>query len=307
MRIAQIEQIIEIAKTGSINKAAGKLYISQPSLSASLKSLEAELEVALFYRTKKGMVLTPEGQRFLYFAEPIYQQYNLLSSLFEDFRNKDKIVVRIANAYLKSGSKAFVNTVSHFPNEPYRYQYREMAPYEVIEHVAQQLSDIGLIFFSDLQDKRMHQYFQIHNLEYIRIKRAHLNVVCGEHNPLYHSESTTVSSKAIQAFPLINYQSGSQGSELIEQDLLKAVSCSRMVVVNSRATMHELLHKTDAIKIGFEDGFADEVPPQGSHGLRRIQLDSPGFDMEIGLVMRENYHCYETEQYYIDTIKALLS
>ena len=70
-KMIQFQQIIyflKIAELRSINKAAAKLYVSQPSLSQSIKNLEDELNIRLFRRSNKGVVLTEDGKRFLQYA-----------------------------------------------------------------------------------------------------------------------------------------------------------------------------------------------------------------------------------------------
>lgn len=62
MRLEQFEYFIEIANSKSISIAAENLFISQPALSRSIKALEEELGVTLFYRTVDGMRLTKAGQ-----------------------------------------------------------------------------------------------------------------------------------------------------------------------------------------------------------------------------------------------------
>lgn len=71
MRIDQLEQFIEVVKTGSINLAAQSLHLTQQSLSRSMKSLENELSVPLLTRTTKGVSLTPQGKIVLEKAKGI--------------------------------------------------------------------------------------------------------------------------------------------------------------------------------------------------------------------------------------------
>lgn len=59
----------DVAKCGSISRAAQKNYISQPAISKSIKKLEEELEVQLFYRNLNGVELTDRGRELLYFVE----------------------------------------------------------------------------------------------------------------------------------------------------------------------------------------------------------------------------------------------
>ena len=54
MTLQQLNDVIAIAETGSFNRAAERLYISQPSLTSAIKELEKELDVILFNRSGKG-------------------------------------------------------------------------------------------------------------------------------------------------------------------------------------------------------------------------------------------------------------
>lgn len=65
LNIRDIEYILAIAEEGSVTKASQRLYIAQPSLSQTLKKVEAELGVTLFTRVKGRLKLTPEGEFFI--------------------------------------------------------------------------------------------------------------------------------------------------------------------------------------------------------------------------------------------------
>ena len=65
MTIQQIHYAIVISETGSLNKAAEQLYVSQPSLTSALQELEKSLHITIFNRTGKGVTLTNDGREFL--------------------------------------------------------------------------------------------------------------------------------------------------------------------------------------------------------------------------------------------------
>ena len=60
--IAHYESFLAVAECGSISGAAKRLYVTQPAISAEIALLERSLKVRLFFRTNRGVSLTPEGQ-----------------------------------------------------------------------------------------------------------------------------------------------------------------------------------------------------------------------------------------------------
>ena len=71
MELYQLRSFVAIAGAGNLTRAAEKLHLSQPAVSAQIKSLEDELDLVLFARTSAGMELTPAGQRVLADAERV--------------------------------------------------------------------------------------------------------------------------------------------------------------------------------------------------------------------------------------------
>ena len=72
MTLQQIKYALVIAEAGSLNKAAEILYISQPSLSSSIKELEGDTGITIFTRNSRGVIPTPEGEEFLSYARQVY-------------------------------------------------------------------------------------------------------------------------------------------------------------------------------------------------------------------------------------------
>ena len=75
MTLQQLYDVIVISETDSLNKAAEKLFVSQPALTGAVRELEKELSITIFNRTPRGVTLTTEGLRFLPYARQAYAQY----------------------------------------------------------------------------------------------------------------------------------------------------------------------------------------------------------------------------------------
>ena len=64
MTLQQLKYALTIADCGSMNEAAKHLFLSQPSLSETMKELEQEIGMQIFLRSNRGIVITPEGEEF---------------------------------------------------------------------------------------------------------------------------------------------------------------------------------------------------------------------------------------------------
>ena len=84
MQLSQIEAFVEVARGGTLGRAAGALFVSQPALTARLQSLEAELGQPMFVRTGRGMLLTDAGRTFLPYAERALDALRNGAQLVED-------------------------------------------------------------------------------------------------------------------------------------------------------------------------------------------------------------------------------
>jgi len=84
-----------VATCGNITKAAEKLYISQPAVTMSIKKLENELEIKLFVRNKRGVVLTSEGKVLYEYVSKAMENISLAENKIENFKKLETGNIRI--------------------------------------------------------------------------------------------------------------------------------------------------------------------------------------------------------------------
>ena len=88
MELYQLRSFVAIAELGQLTRAAEKLHVSQPAVSAQLKALEDKLGLALFERTATGMVLTTPGARWLKEAEKVLATARELQNVALSFKGE---------------------------------------------------------------------------------------------------------------------------------------------------------------------------------------------------------------------------
>lgn len=121
-----------VAKNGSISKASQVLRISQPAVTYQIKTLEEQLGVTLFTRTKKGVSLTEEGKIFLQFVEKGMEAFTNGENALTNLKNLNYGTIRI-------GASA---TVAKHVLMPYLEKFHQKYPnieIEITNHLTETL------------------------------------------------------------------------------------------------------------------------------------------------------------------------
>src|SRR4051794_36381285 len=93
MNIDHLEAFIYVVHLGSIHKAAEGLYLSQPTVTARIKTLERDLGIELFLRKGRSLTLTEEGKIFVPYAEQIINTYHQGKKLFKKDHKQEEVVI----------------------------------------------------------------------------------------------------------------------------------------------------------------------------------------------------------------------
>jgi DNA-binding transcriptional LysR family regulator len=98
MQLAQVEGFLEVARRQNLSRAAEVLFITQPALTARLRSLEADVGRPLFQRGRRGMALTDAGRAFLPYAERAVRALRDGASIVERLPATEELVLGAAPA-----------------------------------------------------------------------------------------------------------------------------------------------------------------------------------------------------------------
>lgn len=107
MTFAQLQYLLEIHRAGSVSQAAKKLFVSQPSISLTLKALEEELGYPIFLRTRKGLIPTSQGAAVIDHATRICESYRLLTAP----QPQKNTFVRVSSASIPPIQNAFMRLI----------------------------------------------------------------------------------------------------------------------------------------------------------------------------------------------------
>lgn len=238
MTFQQIHYVIQIAETGSLNQAAKKLFVSQPALTGALQSLEEELGISIFQRSRQGMTLTNEGEDFLMYARQLDQQYELLLDRYrEGAQRRQKFGVSCQ--HYTFAVRAFSDMVREFDALNFDFAIRETRTREVILDVGQSRSEIGILYLSDFNRKILQKLLHEEDLEFHPLVEAEANVYLSEKHPLAGEPS--VSFSQLKDYPCLSFEQDQQSSIYLAEEILIENEYPRMIHVTDRATMLNLM------------------------------------------------------------------
>lgn len=135
MTLQQLKYAITIAEKGTLSEAAKVLFISQPSLTNAIKELEKEMNVKIFDRTNKGIIVSKEGEIFLGYARQVLEQVNLMLEKYSGKMN-EKQQFCVSTQHYSFAVNAFVDLIKEYGCDRYDFSLRETQTYEIIEDVA---------------------------------------------------------------------------------------------------------------------------------------------------------------------------
>ena len=152
MNILHMKYAVEVAKFGSINKAAEALYIAQPNLSRCIKELEADMGIMIFDRSSKGMLLTPDGEDFLAHAAKVLAQIDEIEKKYKEGKQtKRRFSISVPRAsYI---AEAFAEFTLGMSGEPSEYYYMETNPLTAINNILNAGYNLGIIRYASGFDR----------------------------------------------------------------------------------------------------------------------------------------------------------
>ncbi len=237
MTLQQLKYALAIADCGSMNEAAKQLFISQPSLSETMKELETETGIEIFLRSNRGISLTPEGEEFLGYARQVTEQFGLLQSRYIEKKKKEKFSV--STQHYTFAVKAFVETVKKLGMERYEYAVHETTTYDVITDVRSFKSEIGVLYLNDFNEKVMMKTIQENGLEFKELFSCNTFVYLWSGHPLAGQDM--ISMEELDDYPCLSFDQGKYHSLFLAEEMKSDYEYKRLIKANDRATLLNLM------------------------------------------------------------------
>ncbi|MDY5956401.1 MAG: LysR family transcriptional regulator [Frisingicoccus sp.] len=295
MTLQQLQQIITIADSGSMNEAAKKMFISQPSLSAAVKELEKEIGISIFVRSNRGIVITPEGEEFLGYARQIFEQYQLLEKRYIEKKAKKKFSVSMQ--HYTFAVKAFVEMVKKVGMEEYDFAIHETRTWDVIENVRYFKSELGVLYLNDYNALIMQKMFKENGLEFTELFQCETYVYLWSGHPL--SDQKQISMKELEEYPCLAFDQGKNGAAYFAEEMKSTYDYKRIIHADDRATLLNLMVGLNAYTL-CSGIICEELNGPDYRAIPLLESEK----MRIGYIKRKGARISPMGEIYIRELEA---
>lgn len=240
MNILHMKYAVEVAKLGSLSKAAEALMTAQPNVSRSIKELEADLGITLFVRSAKGMELTVEGEEFIGYAKEILGQIENVERFYKNGAQKKKrFSVSVPRAcYI---SEAFAEFSKEIGNDSAEIFYKETNSQRTIKNLLESDYKLGIIRYAENYDKYFKAMLEEKGFNYELVAEFSYVLIMSKDNPLAALDEITFDDLAsyIEIAHADPYVPSLPLSKIIKDELPDNVS--RRIFIFERASQFDLL------------------------------------------------------------------
>lgn len=297
MNLKQLEAFVQIADSGSFSKAAKELYLTQPTISAHISSLEKELNTRLFVRNTKDVRLSDSGKILYDYAKQMIALQKKIEDTFVVREEKGQQCITIAAStipaqYLLPGILAAYN--ERFPNQ--QFKIIEADSTKVVEQVVNHTVDIG--FTGTVIDKRLCKYIPFYQDELV--------VITPNIEKYQQFANENQDAKWIVNESLIMREEGSGTRKEAEKQLKKiGIHPAKLNVIAS-------MESTEAIKRAVSNGMgislisklaAEDEIQKGK--LLALPISADDMRRDINVIYNRNLQLSRSSERFIKVVKEL--
>ena len=286
MRFSQLRYFVAACRCGSLTKAAAEFQISQPALSKAVKALEEELEVELFRRVGKKLVLTEAGQAFWEKAEPLLTHADRIARNMQNLGGKRNVV----NIATMSPIGAYVvdGPVREFrkARPELKISVRETVKTEVLEEIKKERADVGILIVNRISRE---------DFSVLPFARSRVVYCMRPKHPLAGRERLSFAELA--PYPMILEQHDRKNMPAVEREMRRQGLSPRIILRTQQ-------HNTAFQVLDGDTGYFVMRELAGMQdGVCTAELVESLADLEIGLVWKKGKRLYSDTSQFVQFIE----
>ncbi len=298
MTLQQLRYALAVAQFKSINEASSKLFVTQPTISVSIKELESELNIKIFSRSSHGIDITEEGKEFLGYARTVIDQAQLLKDRYVKDRQNSMVRFTVSSQHYSFSVSAFIKLIERYGMEKYDFCLREARTQDIINDVGSLSANVGVIFQSDFNRAIINRLLKEQDIEFTPIKECMPHVFLSKNCALVEKEILTLED--LKELPFLSFEQGLYSNDYLAEEVIQDQDGMKTIRVSDRATIFNLIRGLNGYTIcsGVISGKLDP-------GIVARPLDSDR-KMTIGVITKKNIALNMISEEYIANLRVEL-
>ena len=302
MNLQTLRYVVTIEQTGSFSKASQYLYVSQSTLSRSVKELEEQLGITLFHRTNQGVRPTHEGQKFIARASLILQDVAQLEGQY--FRNNEtgKASLLLATQRCAAVVRVFTDYYRRYcaDQEFLNLVIQEETTDNIFQLVSSGTFGLGVLHYTSDREESIFQKCQEMQLEGVVFHRSPVVAQVNENHPL--AERTSLTLEDLAPYPHVTYNNENLTGINYCSDiaLYSPANLKKRIVIQDRGALRDMILHTDSYYIGCDyTGFEllDDLY------RRYIPIEGVDFTLNTMWVKRIGHTLTQPEQDFLTVLE----
>ena len=302
MNLQTLRYVVTIEQTGSLSKASQYLYVSQSTLSRSVKELEEQLGITLFYRTNQGVRPTHEGQKFISKANLILQDLNQLESQYLGRDRGEQASLLLVTQRCAAVGRVFGEYYQrHCTGQEYvNLVLHEETTDNILQMVSSGTFGLGILHYTSDRENEVFKKCQELQLEGRVIHRSPVAAQVNEHHPLADRKSVTL--KDLAPYPHVTYNDENlTGINYCSDIAMYSPANSRKrIVIQDRGALRDMILYTDSYFIGCD---YSQLKLTEDLCRRYIPLEGVNFTLNTMWVKQMSHTLTGQEQDFLDMLE----
>lgn len=295
MNLKQLEAFVQVSESGSFSKAAKELFLTQPTISAHISSLEKELNVRLFIRNTKEVSLSDDGKDLYRYAKQITDLEKAIEERFYMDSDDGKHFITIAASTIPAQyllPKVLMCYRERYPKEQIKIMETDSS--EVVTQVVDHMVDVG--FTGTVLEKK--------HCKYIPFYKDELAVIAPD-TPKYRilKEQNRDDIDWIKRKPLILREEGSGTRKEAEKQLKNAGIFMEDLDIVASIANQETIKKS--VKQGMGITVLSRLAAEDEDGLLIFPIPGADEGRDINLVYNKNYQMTRSADRFIRIVKEV--
>ena len=296
MTLQQLKYADAVASCGSLSEAARQVFVTQPTLTEAIRTLEEELRIAIFTRSSRGVALTHEGEEFLASARLILDDAARIQEKYtgKAVRRPQFSVSCQHYAFAVEAFMEVVRATGHA--DAYDFTMRETVTSEIIDDVARHRSEIGILYLSRRNERAIMKFLRKEELVFEELFKAQPHVFLGKKHPL--AKKRFIRPQELDAYPYLTYEQGIDNALYFAEEVMPSLDRKKNIRVRDRATMTNLVLGLDGFTVASGAHSKAYNPAIVSVPLK---LDDT---IRVGLVYRNGIPLSVAGKLFVEAVRA---